>query len=109
MYGFGSEANGRNGATWFGLVGPCGKRSVCFWTFSTYFGGPKTRLCTSLGDLFGKLTVVPAFTLSTLGRNASSVVLPPTPCATVFGGSLVEARSAFPFAQPAVCWRSACA
>ena len=66
-------------------------------------------MCTSLGDLFGKLTVVPAFTRSTFGRNASSVVFPPTPIATVFGATLVDARSAFPFAQPAVCWSSACA
>ena len=66
-------------------------------------------MCTSLGDLFGKFTVVPAFTRSTFGRKAISVVFPPTPIAMVFGATLVEARSAFPFAQPAFCCSSACA
>ena len=67
-------------------------------------------MCTSLGDLFGKLTVVPAFTLSTFGRNASSVVFPPTPIATVFGATFVDGeRAPSPFAQPAFCSTSACA
>ena len=57
--------------------------------------------------LVRNVTVVPTLTRSTFGRNASSETFPPTPIATVFGASFVEASNAFPFAYPAVCCSSA--
>ncbi len=65
--GFGSVPYGTIGVTWFGAVGPEGSRSVFFPHCSRYFFGPKTMLCTSLGDLLTNVTVVPALTLSTFG------------------------------------------
>ncbi len=41
--------------------------------------GPKSIVWASLGDLVSKVTVVPAGTVIELGRNESSVCLPPTP------------------------------
>ena len=66
-------------------------------------------MCTSLGDLLGKLTVVPAFTLSTFGKKASNVTFPPTPMAIVFGATFVAASRALPLAHAAFCSTSACA
>ena len=84
--------------------GPAGGDRSASAIFSTYFGGPKTRLCTSLGALFGKFTVVPGLHPEHLraGRPAASPSRrrPSRPCSAA---ALVDARSAFPFAQPAVC------
>src|SRR4029078_228804 len=63
-------------------------------------------VCTSLDALLTKLTVVPAFTFSTLGKYWSSATLLPTPITTVLGAATFVLESAMPFAYPAVSWAS---
>ncbi len=81
----------KNGAAWFGLPGPIGKRSTFFISPSMYFLGPNALLWGSEGALLTKLTVVPAFTVSFFGRKASSVVYAPIPAYTVLAGGFVAA------------------